>query len=69
LLALDFVLERFSKAAGRSLRISEAVYRSEAETGNRNRAIGYLLLRLARVGDDGEAGVSRALSTVRVGAW
>jgi glutaminase len=44
--ALDFLLDRFSKAAGRSLRISESVYRSEAETGHRNRAIGHLLLNV-----------------------
>lgn len=44
--ALDFLLERFSKAAGRQLGISDAVYRSEAETGHRNRAIGHLLLNV-----------------------
>ncbi len=42
--ALDFVMERFSGAAGRPLSISEDVYRSEALTGHRNRAIGHLLL-------------------------
>ena len=44
--ALDFLLERFSRAAGRQLTISDAVYRSEAETGHRNRAIGHLLLNV-----------------------
>jgi glutaminase len=44
--ALDFVLDRFSKAAGRTLRIAESVYRSEADTGHRNRAIGHLLLNV-----------------------
>jgi glutaminase len=44
--ALDFLLDRFSKAAGRTLRISDSVYRSEAETGHRNRAIGHLLLNV-----------------------
>jgi glutaminase len=44
--ALDFLLDRFSKAAGRPLRISDSVYRSEAETGHRNRAIGHLLLNV-----------------------
>jgi glutaminase len=44
--ALPFVLDRFSQAAGRRLRISEAFYRSEAETGHRNRAIGHLLLNV-----------------------
>ena len=42
--ALEVMLDRFSRAAGRALRISDAVFRSEAETGHRNRAIGYLLL-------------------------
>jgi glutaminase len=44
--AFEFLLDRFSKAAGRSLRISDSVYRSEAETGHRNRAIGHLLLNV-----------------------
>lgn len=38
------VLDRFSAAAGQTLTMDEAVYRSEAETGHRNRAIGHLLL-------------------------
>jgi len=42
--ALDTVLERLSLAAGRKLGISEPVYRSEAATGHRNRAIAYLLV-------------------------
>jgi len=44
--ALEFVLDRLAKAAGRTLRVSDAVYRSEAETGHRNRAIGHLLLNV-----------------------
>jgi len=47
--ALDFLLDRFSRAAGRSLGISEAVYKSERETGHRNRAIGHLLLNVGAV--------------------
>ena len=39
----DLILERLSLAAGRELRMDDAVYRSEAETGHRNRAIGHLL--------------------------
>jgi glutaminase len=42
--AFDFVLDRFSRAAGRQLDLDEAVYRSEATTGHRNRAIAHLLL-------------------------
>jgi glutaminase len=44
--ALAFILDRFSKAAGRRLSVSEAVYRSETETGHRNRAIGHLLVNV-----------------------
>ncbi|WP_421694948.1 glutaminase A [Aestuariivirga sp.] len=42
--AFEQVLDCFSAAAGRSLTIDDRVYRSEKETGNRNRAIAYLLL-------------------------
>lgn len=41
--AFEAVLERFSRAAGRTLDIDERVYRSEALTGHRNRAIAHLL--------------------------
>jgi glutaminase len=37
------VLDSFSIYAGRDLSIDETVYRSEAETGHRNRAIGHML--------------------------
>ena len=42
--AMDFLLRQLSEAAGRKLRVSEEVYRSEAATGHRNRAIAHLLL-------------------------
>ncbi len=42
--AFPFLMERFSAAAGRTLDLNEAVFRSEQETGHRNRAIGHLLL-------------------------
>ena len=42
--AFAFLLDRLSQAAGRSLTMNEAVYRSEEETGHRNRAIAHLLL-------------------------
>lgn len=41
--AFELVLDRLSMAAGRKLSMDEAVYRSESETGHRNRAIGHLL--------------------------
>ncbi len=37
------VLESFSRFAGRDLTLDETVYRSESETGHRNRAIGHML--------------------------
>jgi glutaminase len=37
------VMDMFSNFAGRELSIDESVYRSESETGHRNRAIGYML--------------------------
>ena len=37
-------LNTMGKAAGRRLRIDHAVYASESDTGNRNRAIAYLML-------------------------
>jgi glutaminase len=41
--AFDLIMDRLSAAAGRQLSMDEAVYRSESETGHRNRAIGHLL--------------------------
>jgi glutaminase len=37
------ILEMFGRYAGRPLGLDEDVYRSEAETGHRNRAIGHML--------------------------
>ena len=37
------ILNVFSRYAGRTLDIDQAVYRSESETGHRNRAIGWML--------------------------
>lgn len=42
--AYEYILDRFSLAAGRQLKLDEGVYRSELSTGHRNRAIGHLLL-------------------------
>ncbi len=41
--AFDRVLATFSAAAGRALTLDQAVYRSEVETGERNRALAHLL--------------------------
>lgn len=45
--AFDFILDSFSRAAGRPLGFDAPVYESEALTGHRNRAIGHLLLAAA----------------------
>ena len=37
------VMEMFTLYTGRSVRLDDAVYRSESETGHRNRAIGFML--------------------------
>ena len=42
--AFEVMLERFSAAAGRPLGLNETVFRSEHETGHRNRAIAHLLV-------------------------
>jgi glutaminase len=42
--AFDFVMERFSAAAGRPLTLNQKVFKSEDQTGHRNRAIAHLLL-------------------------
>lgn len=52
--AFDHVLERFSKAAGRQLTLNMDVYRSEAETGHRNRAIAHLLLSVGALKEPAE---------------
>ncbi len=49
--AFDCVLERFSQAAGRQLQLNEDVYRSEALTGHRNRAIAHLLLSVGALNE------------------
>lgn len=42
-LRFNRVLQTFSAMAGRELKLDEEVYRSESETGHRNRAIGHML--------------------------
>jgi glutaminase len=48
-------VERMEQAAGRSLRIDEAVLASEAATGNRNRAIAYLMLNFGIIDHEVDA--------------
>lgn len=51
---IDRMRRLFSDFAGRELRIDQAVYRSEAETGHRNRAIAYLMLNTGMITRDPE---------------
>lgn len=53
--AFDLLLERLSAAAGRELSVDDAVYRSESETGHRNRAIGHLLRNCGALDGDVDA--------------
>jgi glutaminase len=50
------VLGRF---AGRELVVDEAVYESERVTGDRNRAIGFLMSSFDLMGDDADAAIDR----------
>lgn len=53
--AFDFLQQRFSAAAGRTLTLDEAVYRSEAATGHRNVGIAHLLRAAGAITVDVEA--------------
>jgi glutaminase len=50
--AFDHILEKLGAFAGRKLEIDEAVYASEVATGNRNRAIAWLLRNYSVLQDD-----------------
>lgn len=51
------ILHTYSLYAGRRLTFNRAVYQSEANTGNRNRAIGYMLRSFDIIADDPDAAV------------
>jgi glutaminase len=46
------ILAAFSRYAGRELDVDEDVYRSESETGHRNRAIGWMLRNFSILGTE-----------------
>ncbi len=50
--AFEYIRQALGRFAGRELGIDEAVYASESATGDRNRAIGYLLRNSSVVKDD-----------------
>jgi glutaminase len=49
---VERILETLSILAGRQLRVDETVYRSESDTGHRNRAIAYMLRNVNLLGQD-----------------
>lgn len=49
---IDRILRYLSSCAGSSLDIDQAVYRSESETGHRNRAIGWMLRNFGIIDED-----------------
>ncbi|MBB6306181.1 glutaminase A [Xanthobacter tagetidis] len=55
--AFDLVLDRLSAAAGRPLDMDDAVYRSEATTGHRNKGIAHLLRATGAIRGDADAAV------------
>jgi glutaminase len=50
--AFEYIREALGRFAGRELGVDEAVFASESTTGDRNRAIGYLLRNSAVISDD-----------------
>ena len=50
--AFDYIRQALGRFAGRELEVDEAVYASESLTGDRNRAIGYLLRNSTVIKDD-----------------
>src|SRR5258707_1782985 len=50
--AFEYIRQALGRFAGRELDVDEAVYASESATGDRNRAIGYLLRNSAVIKDD-----------------
>src|SRR3979490_1894376 len=57
--AFEYILKALGRFAGRELGIDEAVYASESASGDRNRAIGYLLRNSSVIRDDAGAGLER----------
>lgn len=53
--AFEFILNSLSRFAGRDLAVDETVFRSERATGDRNRAIAYMLRNYSVIEDDVDA--------------
>jgi glutaminase len=58
-MAIDRLLDGYARFAGRALGVDERVYRSERETGHRNRAIAHLLRGSAILDEDPDDVVDR----------
>jgi glutaminase len=50
----EYIRSKLSAAAGRQLELDKCVYKSEASTGHRNRAIAHLLLNFGMVHEEAE---------------
>ena len=57
--AFEYIRPALGRFAGRELDVDEAVYASESATGDRNRAIGYLLRNSGVITDDVSRGARR----------
>jgi glutaminase len=66
--AFDRILASYSRWAGRSLAVDESVYRSERDTGFRNRAIAHLLRSTDALADEPDAAVDRYFRQCSVAA-
>ena len=63
--AFEYIRQALGRFAGRDLDVDDAVFASESTTGDRNRAIGYLLRTNAVIRDNVAVGARRLLPAMR----
>ena len=63
--AFEYIRQALGRFAGRDLDVDEAVYASESTTGDRNRAIAYLLRNYAVIRDDVDVGAGCLFPAMR----
>ena len=63
--AFEYIRQALGRFAGRDLDVDDAVYASESATGDRNRAIGYLLRTNAVIKDNVGIGAGRLFPAMR----
>ena len=63
--AFDYIRQALGRFAGRDLDVDDAVYASESTTGDRNRAIGYLLRTNAVIRDNVALGAGGLFPAMR----